>query len=193
MKSIDIIHAEHRALVAVLQAFRFVLESVRNGQLAVDHDLLDAMIEYITEVPDKLHHPKEDDYLFVTMRERIPESAALIDKLQHDHAEGARHTLALREALAAYRAAGQAGHAAFEVTAQRYIDASWEHLNLEERELLPLARKGLSPADWADIDAAFLANKDPWSGPTGEFRALYSRIVGLVPAPLGLGEPLAAR
>lgn len=193
MKSINIIHAEHRALVAVLQAFRFILTSVRNGHMAADHDLLDAMIEYITEVPDKLHHPKEDDYLFVTMRERIPESAALIDKLQHDHAEGAKRTVALRDALAHYRQVGAGGHAAFEAAALRYIDASWEHLNVEERELLPLARKGLSPTDWASIDAAFAANKDPWSGPTGEFRALYSRIVGLVPAPLGLGEPLPTR
>ncbi|MBT9496314.1 MAG: isoaspartyl peptidase/L-asparaginase, partial [Zoogloea sp.] len=50
-----------------------------------------------------------------------------------------------------------------------------------------LARKGLSATDWAEIDAAFEANRDPWSGPTGEYRALYSRIVNLVPAPYGLG------
>ena len=105
MKAIDIIHAEHRALGAVIQAFRFVLDGMRAGTLQPDLALLDALIEYITEVPDKLHHPKEDEVLF----------------------------------------------------------------------------------DWAGIDAAFEANKDPWSGPTGEFRALFSRIVNMVPAPYGLG------
>lgn len=68
MNAIYIIHAEHRALGAVLEAFGFVLDGIRDGKLKPDFGLLDALIEYITEVPDKLHHPKKDDYLFVTMR-----------------------------------------------------------------------------------------------------------------------------
>ena len=89
MKAIDIIHAEHRALGAVLQAFRFVLTGIRTGAMKPDFTLLDALIEYITEVPDKLHHPKEDDVLFVKILEVVPEAAALIAKLQHDHVMGA--------------------------------------------------------------------------------------------------------
>jgi branched-chain amino acid transport system ATP-binding protein len=190
MKAIHIIHAEHRALGAVLQALRFVLDGIHDGRLKVDFTLLAAMIEYITEVPDKLHHPKEDDYLFVTMREHIPEAAALLDKLQADHAQGVQSTRDLREALSRYQAAGDAGFADFETVASIYMDFSWKHLSTEERELLPLARQKLAPEDWASINAAFEANKDPWSGPTGEFKALFSRIVNMVPAPYGLGpEP----
>jgi branched-chain amino acid transport system ATP-binding protein len=187
MKAIDIIHSEHRALVAVLQAMGFVLDGVRTGQRPVDFALLSAMIEYITEVPDRLHHPKEDDFLFVAMREHVPQAAALIDKLQLDHAEGARRTQALREALTRYQADGARGFAEFDAVARRYIDASWQHVTTEEKELLPLARQGLSPQAWAEIDAAFEANKDPWAGPTGEFQTLFSRIVAMVPAPYGLG------
>ena len=187
MKAIDIIHAEHRALGAVLQALGFVLDGIRDRRFAADFALLAAMITYITQVPDTLHHPKEDDVLFVRLRDRLPEAASLIDRLQHDHREGVRHTLELHEALRRYEAAGDAGFTAFEAAARPYIAQSWNHIGLEERELLPLARQGLSEADWADIDAAFEANKDPWSGPTGEFRSLYSRIVSLVPAPYGLG------
>lgn len=193
MKAIDIIHAEHRALSAVLKAFHFVLDGIRGGQLKPDFELLAAMIEYITEVPDKLHHPKEDDYLFVKVRQRIPEAAALLDKLEHDHREGARRTLALREALNAYQEVGERGFAAFEATARVYLDASWKHLVVEERELLPLARNGLATEDWAAIDAAFAANQDPWAGPAGEFAALFKQIVTMVPAPYGVGPaPRAA-
>ena len=71
--------------------------------------------------------------------------------------------------------------------ARTYIDATWKHIGTEETELLPLARQRLAPQDWAGIDAAFEANKDPWSGPAGEFRALFSRIVNMAPAPYGLG------
>ncbi|PWC33507.1 hemerythrin domain-containing protein [Azospirillum sp. TSO35-2] len=187
MKAIDIIHAEHRALGAVLQAFGFILDEVRDGRLKPDFALLEAMIEYITEVPDKLHHPKEDDVLFVALRARIPQAGALIDKLQRDHAEGAQHILELRDALRRYREEGEGGFQAFETTVRAYVATSWAHVGLEERELLPLARKGLSREDWAGIDAAFEANKDPWSGPAGEFRSLFSRIVSMVPAPYGLG------
>jgi len=190
MKAIDIIHAEHRALGAVVQALRFVLDSIRAGSAKPDFVLLDAMIEYITEVPDRLHHPKEDEVLFVAMLRAIPECADLIQQLQHDHVHGAQSTLHLRAALAQYQAHVTSGLDVFDAIATRYIDATLAHIGLEERALLPLARRQLTPAEWAGIDAAFEANKDPWSGPTGEFRTLFTRIVSMVPAPYGLGAAL---
>ena len=179
MRAIDIIHAEHRALSAVLQAFRIVLDGIRSGTMQPDFTLLDALITYITEVPDRLHHPKEDDVLFVKILEVLPELAPLIEKLQHEHVMGAQGTLALHEALKVYQTAGSAGFAEFDATASRYIESSRKHLVTEETELLPVAKQKLAPQDWAGIDAAFEANKDPWSGPTGEFRALFSRIVAI--------------
>jgi branched-chain amino acid transport system ATP-binding protein len=187
MKAIDIIHAEHRALGAVVQAFRHVLDSIASGAKPPDFVLLAALIEYITEVPDKLHHPKEDEVLFVKILEVVPQAAELIAKLQDDHVKGEQSTHHLRASLQTYQATGSAGFAEFEAVALRYIDSTWKHISLEEKELLPMAVQRLAPHDWAGIDAAFEANKDPWSGPTGEFRALFSKIVNLVPAPYGLG------
>jgi len=187
MKAIDIIHAEHRALGAVVQAFRHVLDSIRSGAKQPDFVLLQALIEYITEVPDKLHHPKEDDVLFVKILEVVPELQPLIARLQDDHIKGEQSTKHLLAALQAYQQSSNNGFTEFEAVSLRYIDNTWKHISLEEKELLPIAAKRLAPADWAGIDAAFEANKDPWSGPTGEFRALFSKIVNMVPAPYGLG------
>ena len=187
MKAIDTIHAEHRALGAVMQAFHHVLDGIRSGTRQPDFVLLGALIEYITEVPDKLHHPKEDEVLFVKILQVVPEAAELIARLQDDHAKGEQSTHHLCASLEAYQAAGSQGFAAFEAVALRYIDSTWKHISLEEKELLPMAVQRLTPTDWAGIDAAFSANKDPWSGPTGEFRALFTRIVNMVPAPYGLG------
>ena len=187
MKAIDIIHAEHRALGAVVQAFRLVLDTIRNGSKQPDFVLLEALIEYITEVPDKLHHPKEDEVLFVKILEVLPDASALIAKLKDDHIKGEQGTRHLRESLRTYQAAGEKGFADFDAVALRYIDSTWKHISLEEKELLPMAMQRLAPSDWAGIDAAFESNKDPWSGPTGEFRSLFSKIVNLVPAPYGLG------
>lgn len=187
MKTIDIIHDEHRALASVLKALRFVVEQVRAGRLEPDFRLLSAMVDYVTLVPEKVHHPKEDLYLFPKLRARSAKAAALIDALEAQHAEGYRRTVGLVQALVHFQSVGPKGFAAFDELVQQYLDFNWEHLNLEEAELLPLAREALSAADWADVDAAFAENFDPFSGIDGEFRDLFHRIVSMTPAPHGLG------
>jgi hemerythrin-like domain-containing protein len=70
-----------------------------------------------------------------------------------------------------------------------YADFHWKHMRKEEQELLPLAEKHLSAQDWEVIDRAFDANRDPIAGVReNDFRALFTRIVNLAPAPVGLGE-----
>ena len=60
-------------------------------------------------------------------------------------------------------------------------------MNTEEKQIFPLARTHLTAEDWAAIDAAFLANDNPWQGAAGEYAALFTRIVNEAPAPVGLG------
>ena len=187
MKSIDIIHAEHRALAAVLQALRAVVAEIRAGQLQPDFQLLSAMVDYITQLPEKVHHPKEDQLLFPLLRARSAKAAELIARLQEQHLQGERMTLALMQSLIHYQSLGSAGFAAFDALVQQYLDFNWTHLNLEEKELLPIAREALSAHDWQELDAAFSANADPFAGAKGEFEALFRRIVQLTPAPYGLG------
>lgn len=187
MKTIDIIHAEHRALAAVLQALRFVVGEIRGGKLQPDFRLLAAMVDYITQVPEKVHHPKEDKYLFPMLRRRSPRAAALIDVLEAQHTEGYRMTVALLQALIHYQSVGAAGFAAFDALLREYLDFNWKHLKQEEAELLPLAREALTDADWQELDAEFSANFDPYAGAEGEFNDLFHRIVSLTPAPRGLG------
>jgi len=84
---------------------------------------------------------------------------------------------------------GEPRRLAFERAAQRYVDFYLAHMALEEREILPLAERMLTAQDWADLDEAFAANRDPFTGcePEPDYRALFTRIVGIVPAPIGLG------
>lgn len=187
MRAIDIIHDEHRALAAVLQALRVVTQGIREQGHAPDFVLLAAIIEYITQVPEKLHHPKEDGFLFAHLRRRAPELGPLIDRLQAQHREGAALVGELQGALIHYLARGPEGFPAFDEQVRRFLEFNWEHLRAEETELLPRARERLGEEDWKQIDEAFEANREPWSGPTGDFRALLSRIVNLVPPPYGVG------
>ena len=62
-------------------------------------------------------------------------------------------------------------------------------MRAEETELLPLAEKTLTDADWQEIDAAFLGHTDPLLGMEvgSRYDALFSRIVSLAPPPIGVG------
>ena len=186
-QSLEIIHEEHRALAAMLNGLRAIAAGIESGRLQPDYDLLADMIRYIDEVPEKLHHPKENQYLFARLRPRCPEALAIIEALEAEHAQGDARIAALRAALASYRQAGAAGFAAFHEQLTHYIELEWQHMNTEEHAVFPLARKHLTEEDWAAIDAAFLANDNPWQGAAGEYQALFSKIVNVAPAPVGLG------
>ena len=60
--------------------------------------------------------------------------------------------------------------------------------------MLPAAERVLSDTDWAVLDRAFAANRDPLTGhPVDDvYRPLFSKIVRTAPAPIGLGPAQAA-
>ena len=147
-----------------------------------------SMLDYIVAFPDRLHHPKEDEYVYRVLREREPSTAATLDELQDEHRRGPDVTRTMVDALEAYRR--DAG--AFEAFAQAvssYAEFQWAHMRKEEEVILPIAQKALLPADWIAIDAAFRSNADPLVGvdTQREFRELFRRVVNLMPAPMGLG------
>ena len=99
-----------------------------------------------------------------------------------------RLSLALLLGLAAWQKLR--APAAFAAAVQAYADFHWAHMTCEEKELLPLAERALSEKDWAAIEKAFAQNEDPIADlRERDFEQLYTRILSLAPAPVGLGEP----
>ena len=186
-ESLDIIHDEHRALAAMLSGLRTLVTAIAAGRLQPDFDLLAAMIRYIDEVPEKLHHPKEDQYLFAKLRLRCPDALPYIEQLEEEHRHGGERIATLNAALRSYREQGEAAFTGFQQALTVYLAQEWQHMNTEEHKVFPLARQHLTEADWAEIDQAFLSNGNPWEGAAGEYTALFSRIVNTAPAPVGLG------
>lgn len=187
IKSLDIIHDEHRALAAMLAGLRAIASGIEAGRLKPDFSLFNDMIEYIEMVPEKVHHPKENDFLFARLRQRSAQALPIIEQLEEEHRLGAERIAALRAALDSYRQHGEAAFKDFDAALKTYLDQEWAHMNTEEGLIFPLARAHLLPEDWAEIDAAFLANDNPWQGAAGEYEQLFSKIVNVAPAPVGLG------
>ena len=186
-KSLDIIHDEHRALAAMLSGMRTLVANIETGRLKPDFELFASMIRYIDEVPEVVHHPKEDQYLFAKLRQRCAEAVPYIEQLEAEHKQGDARIAALRNALEEYRKAGDAGFPGFKMALTIYLEQEWHHMNTEEHKIFPYAKASLTAEDWAEIDAAFLANGSPWEGPAKQYASLFSKIVNMAPAPVGLG------
>ena len=76
---------EHRALARVVEALETVTAAILEGDHEPDFALLAAMLYYLDAVPERLHHPREDRYLFARVRARAPDTAPLIERLQREH------------------------------------------------------------------------------------------------------------
>jgi len=188
--AVRIIREEHAALAAMLRSILLLLEQHRRAATQPDFTALRAMLFYVDEFPEQRHHRKESELLFPKLRARTPLSRELLDKLDADHALGEHMIRELEHALLGFEMLGEPRRLAFERAAKRYVDFYLAHMALEEREILPLAERMLTAQDWADLDEAFAANRDPFTGcePEPDYRALFTRIVGIVPAPIGLGS-----
>lgn len=184
-----IIRDEHSALSAMLRSILLLLAEHRRQRSLPDFGALRAMLFYVDEFPEKRHHRKESELLFPKLRARTPISRELLDRLDDDHARGERKIREVEHALLAFEMLGEPRRRAFEEAVERYVDFYLGHMALEEREILPLAEKVLTNEDWADLDEAFSANRDPLTGcePEPDYAALFTRIVNAVPAPIGLG------
>jgi hemerythrin-like domain-containing protein len=183
-----IIRDEHRALASVVKGLQFLVQEIQNRGQTPDFPLLQSIVSYIEQFPDKLHHPKEDQYLFPALRLRHPAAAAELDILEDEHARGTAVTGRVADTLRAYQAnPGQFD--AFASAVDDYANFHWAHMSREENVILPLAEKHLTPEDWVGINAAFKSNSDPLVGinTQREFRELFRRLVNVIPAPHGLG------
>lgn len=189
MQAIRIIRDEHRAIAAILHGMLFLVRKIRDRGATPDFNLFGAMIYYIDAFPERFHHPKEDRYLFHVLRVRHPDSVSLLDRLEEEHRTGAYKIRALEQALARYQHGGVSEFPDFAKAVEDYAAFHWNHMRAEEDEVLPLAEKHLSAADWDGVDTAFLGHVDPMhgAGAEGEYQALFTRIVNLAPPPIGVG------
>jgi hemerythrin-like domain-containing protein len=188
--SIQIIREEHSTLAAMLRSFGMLVERGPATDPDTFFDVLGAMLFYVDEFPERLHHPKESELLFPRVARLVPEATGLITRLDKDHEKGESAVRELNHLLQAWELIGDSRRAAFEAAAKNYLSFYLEHMRLEETVIIPAALKVLSEADWVELDAAFATNCDPLTGSTPRdpiYDRLFTRIVTRAPAPIGLG------
>lgn len=186
--SLRVIRDEHQALAAMLRSMSLLLAQSRRLAGLPDFAVLRAMLLYVDEYPERLHHPKESELLFPKVRLRAPELSSVLDRLDHDHERGDVALRDLSHRLLAFEVLGEPRRAAFETALETYTRRYLEHMAIEEHEILPAALRLLTAQDWDELDNAFAANLDPLTGHPAEdaYRPLFQKILSAAPAPIGL-------
>jgi hemerythrin-like domain-containing protein len=188
-RPIRVLLDKHRSISAVLSGFHELMRMAQLPGVIPKFEVFWAMIYYMDEFPERLHHPREDGYLFARLAQRSEEARPLIAELSVEHAIGRRLVRELERALLSLTISWPNGIKEFAATVGSYTQFHWDHMRKEERLLLPLAQLNLTAEDWKTIDQAFLGNEDPIAG-MGEkdYAQLFKRIVSLAPNPVGLGD-----
>lgn len=66
---VEAIQQEHRVLGHVVEMLQRTLQEIAAEHIEPDFNLLAAILYYIDDFPERLHHPKEDAHLFKALRE----------------------------------------------------------------------------------------------------------------------------
>jgi hemerythrin-like domain-containing protein len=187
--TLQIIRDEHAAVAAVLRSLSMMLERGPGDEPERFFDVLRAMLFYIDEFPEKLHHPKESDLLFPRIARAAPELMPVIRRLEADHMVGEGKVRELQHLLLAWELIGESRRTPFADAVQAYVGFYLDHMRTEETQLLPAAQKALTPDDWVQLDAAFQHERDPLAGGMRDpcYDRLFTRIVLTAPSPIGVG------
>jgi hemerythrin-like domain-containing protein len=192
-RAIAAIQEEHRSIAAVIRGLSWLATEAAAGRGgAPDAALLRAMLCYVREYPERLHHPAEDRTLFASVRRRTHEGDRVIAELEEEHARGEEHLEELEDALSSVEGFAPGAIQAFAAAVRAYADFHWAHVRKEEEVVLPLAERALADEDWRAIHGAFAGHEGPAfdaDDTTDAFRRLFSRIVALAPPPIGVGPP----
>jgi len=129
-----------------------------------DWDVVQGVIDYFLTYPDLRHHPLEDRIL-ERMEARSPAEAAAFRKLPAEH-----HALGqkLRHLAAATQAVLQdelTEKSAYLDQLRDFIATQHNHMQREEAQFLPAARRILEPADWQALSEAAAPLSDPLRDP----------------------------
>jgi len=191
--ALEIILDEHAALAAMLRSIRMMVTLNQARMSAEDFAVLRAMLFYTSEFPERLHHPKEAEFLFPILAKRAPAIRRTLVQLALEHKRAELWTLELQQQLVSWEIMGEARREAVVNAVEAYVSFYLDHMRLEETEILPVAVEVMDGQDWADLYAAFSENRDPLTGHFSsppEYAGLFQMILNNAPEPIGLRKNL---
>lgn len=181
-------HANYRRLLDLLEtlAQRFATSD------RPEYELMSDIIHYMTQYPDRFHHPRED-IAFKVLLERDSTAQQSVDDLAGQHVGIAQSGATLSADLNAAAADAMIARTTIEKAVRDYVTVLRTHMDQEEREVFPKLVSLLNESDWLIVDSAFHFSADPLFGESVQqrFQALHRQIASQ--AGCGCTEPVEPR
>ncbi len=173
---IETLERDHANIEKVLVLLESEILAIEVGKTP-DYQLLQDIMCYMTQYPDRFHHPKED-LVFAQILKREPGAHADVEALLEEHfcigLAGRNFDRMLRTSnIDTDTVREELG-----ITGSVYIRALREHMLKEERILFALAKAVITEEDWQSIDEAVDAIEDPLFGTV--IAKGYKRLYGLI-------------
>jgi len=161
-------HAEHINFAGLLDLLERQVAAFGDGARP-NYDLMVDIVHYLRAYSDCVHHRRED-VAFARLAERDLSMNALISRLLQEHRVIATAGEELLWRLNEATGDVMTPRAALEAAAATYLGYYRNHLNTEEREVMPRAAQVLTPEDWLEMSAAAPPVADPLFGERVEQR-----------------------
>lgn len=193
-QAVGIIIREHQGLWRVIDLLEQLQQDMNVNDQRPDEVLFSTIFDYIQHFSNRVHSQPTEIVLYKKLREKSPESAPLLEKLERGYVIGHEKLNELRQLLAACVQDWPHGREAFSHALSRFTQALRKHIKKEEGVVIPRAKEVLSEADWTEIAEARDQQNDPLFGDRvrEEFRELRHQIVSYTPerfGGLGLSHP----
>jgi len=167
-KLLEILREEHRNIETLLRVLERELNIFDRAERP-DYEVVQAVIDYFRDYPDRCHHPKED-VVFAKLEARDPAAAASVGDLEAEHRNGAARLHKVARAVESVLGEQEVLRQTVDDIVRDFIEKERRHMEMEERVLFPAVAKALRPEDWAEIDATLRgdpaldrANEEPFN------------------------------
>jgi hemerythrin-like domain-containing protein len=171
------LHEDHANMAKLLNLLDQQLAVFRDGGTA-DVGLLQDIMDYMSQYPDGVHHPRED-LIARRLAERDPAAAAGAEGLMAEHEDLGDLSRRVHAAVDEIALGAELPREGIVHLMDDYIAQLRRHMSREEIEFMPLAERTLLAADWDDLQGRFDDTHDPLFGPDlqEKYRALKDSLL----------------
>ena len=147
---------EHGKIKLMLRILEKICKKLDSGE-DIEPEHLDMAVDFIRGFADKCHHGKEEDVLFLIMKNaRIRGAEDLIRVLIIEHNMGRDYVRAIAEAVNAYKSNDIEAPAKISQNAMKYVRLLDPHIDNENSTLFPMADSSLSDTQQAEMVDGFV-------------------------------------
>ena len=158
------LHKDHLNITRLLTLLKQKLAAIRNEQ-PVSYFLLRDVVDYLREVSDKYHHPKEDMIYDYYLKYRVVEGE-VANRLHEEHARLLDAGTELKEMVEMILMDAVIPLDQLKAKLEAFIVLQQCHMDYEESEIFPLLRTKLTEDDWRHLEQNWRSKKaeDPLFG-----------------------------